>query len=103
VIRVVLVDDQELVRAGLRGILREPFGFDIVAECTDGGEALRAVQDSSPDVVIMDVRMPRTDGVAATRELRDAAPDVPILALTTFDDDEALAGMLHAGAAGFVL
>lgn len=102
-IRVVLVDDQELVRAGLRGILREPFGFQIVAECSDGDEAVRAVRDSSPDVVIMDVRMQQTDGVTATRQVRDSAPNVPVLALTTFDDDEALAGMLHAGAAGFVL
>lgn len=99
----MLVDDQELVRAGLRGILRERFGFEIVAECGDGADALDAVRASSPDVVVMDVRMPRVDGVTATSRLHADAPDVPILALTTFDDDEALAGMLRAGAAGFIL
>jgi DNA-binding NarL/FixJ family response regulator len=103
VIRVLLVDDQELVRAGLRGILRERFGFEIVGECGDGGEVAAAVRETTPDIVLMDVRMPRVDGVAATAALR-ADPGCPaVLALTTFDDDEALAGMLRAGAAGFVL
>lgn len=102
-IRVMLVDDQELVRAGLRGILRERFGFEIVGECADGREVLGVLRDCGPDIVVMDVRMPHVDGIAATRQLRAQAPDVPVLALTTFDDDEALAGMLRAGAAGFVL
>lgn len=102
-IRVLLVDDQELVRAGLRGILRESFGFEIVGECADGDEALAAVVDSRPDIVLMDVRMRRVGGVAATRRLHEGYPELPVLALTTFDDDEALAGMLRAGAAGFVL
>jgi DNA-binding NarL/FixJ family response regulator len=99
----MLVDDQELVRAGLRGILRARFGFEIVAECSDGSEALDALRRSSPDVVLMDVRMPIVDGVAATEQLHAEEPTIPVLALTTFDDDEALAGMLRAGAAGFVL
>jgi DNA-binding NarL/FixJ family response regulator len=102
-IRVLLVDDQELVRAGLRGILRKTFGFEIAAECADGSEALAAVRLANPDVVLMDVRMPRLDGIAATRLLHAERPNLPVLALTTFDDDEALAGMLRAGAAGFVL
>ena len=102
-IRVLLVDDQDLVRAGLRGILRPSFGFEIVGECADGSEVSAAVAGSHPDIVLMDVRMPRLDGVAATRLLRAARPSPPVLALTTFDDDEALAGMLRAGAAGFVL
>jgi DNA-binding NarL/FixJ family response regulator len=102
-IRVLLIDDQELVRAGLRGILREPFGFQIVGECADGDEADAAVIDADPDIVLMDVRIRRVGGVAATRHLHDIRPDLPILALTTFDDDEALAGMLRADAAGFVL
>jgi len=103
VIRVLLVDDQELVRAGLRGILRETFGFEIVGECTDGDEAAGAIAGTKPDIVLMDVRMARLDGVAATRLIHDLRPDLPVLAVTTFDDDEALAGMLRAGAAGFVL
>jgi DNA-binding NarL/FixJ family response regulator len=103
IVRVLLVDDQELIRAGLRGILRVQFGFEIVGECRHGGEVLAAVRIARPDVVLMDVRMPVLDGVAATRRLR-AEPDAPpVLALTTFDDDEVLAGMLRAGAAGFVL
>jgi DNA-binding NarL/FixJ family response regulator len=103
VIRVLLVDDQELIRAGLRGILRETFGFEIVGECADGDEAAQAIAGSEPDIVLMDVRMARLDGVAATRLIHDLRPDLPVLALTTFDDDEALAGMLRAGAAGFIL
>jgi DNA-binding NarL/FixJ family response regulator len=103
VIRVLLVDDQELVRAGLRGILRETFGFEIVGECADGDEAAGAIARTEPDIVLMDVRMARLDGVAATRLVHDLRPDLPVLALTTFDDDEALAGMLRAGAAGFIL
>jgi DNA-binding NarL/FixJ family response regulator len=103
VIRVLLVDDQDLVRAGLRGVLREQFGFEIVGECSDGTGVLAAVAACDPDIVLMDVRMPLLDGVAATGQLRAERPSVPVLALTTFDDDEALAGMLRAGAAGFVL
>ena len=102
-IRILLVDDQELVRAGLRGILREQFGFEIVAECADGSEVVAAMRLSDPDIVLMDVRMPALDGIAATRLLRAERPTIAVLALTTFDDDEALAGMLRAGAAGFVL
>ncbi len=102
-IRVLLVDDQDLVRAGLRGILRSQLGFEVVGECSDGAEVLDAVADTDPDVVLMDVRMPAQDGVEATRQLRAEWPAIPVLALTTFDDDEALAGMLRAGAAGFVL
>jgi DNA-binding NarL/FixJ family response regulator len=103
VIRVLLVDDQDLVRAGLRGILRTQFGFEIVGECRDGTEVHDAVDRTDPDIVLMDVRMPGLGGVAATRLLRAERPSLPVLALTTFDDDEALAGMLRAGATGFVL
>jgi DNA-binding NarL/FixJ family response regulator len=102
-IRVLLVDDQELVRTGLRGILRPEFGFDIVGECADGREVAAVVESLAPDVVLMDVRMPVVDGVAATRELRDRDGSPPVLALTTFDDDEVLAGVLRAGASGFIL
>ena len=102
-IRVLLVDDQELVRTGLRGILREAFGFDVVGECADGREVPAAAAALAPDVVLMDVRMPFVDGVQATRELRRLQDSPPVLALTTFDDEEVLAGMLRAGAAGFVL
>ena len=102
-IRVLLVDDQELIRAGLRGILRPSFGFHIVGECRHGGEVAGAVRALRPDVVLMDVRMPVLDGIEATRRLREDHSAPPVLALTTFEDDEVLAGMLRAGAAGFVL
>jgi DNA-binding NarL/FixJ family response regulator len=102
-IRVLLVDDQELIRSGLRGILRASFGFQIVGECGHGGEVSGAVRALRPDVVLMDVRMPVLDGIEATRRLREDPSAPPVLALTTFEDDEVLAGMLRAGAAGFVL
>jgi DNA-binding NarL/FixJ family response regulator len=102
-VRVLVVDDQELVRAGLRGILRSRFGFEIVGECENGAGVGAAVAAHRPDVVLMDVRMPVLDGVAATEALRRSADSPPVLVLTTFDDDEVLAGALRAGASGFVL
>jgi DNA-binding NarL/FixJ family response regulator len=101
-ISVLLVDDQDLVRSGLRRILRRKDGFVVVAECADGDEVPAAVAEYHPDVVVMDLRMKRVDGIEATRRL--VAPgSPPVLALTTFNDDELLSGALRAGAAGFVL
>ena len=102
-IRVLIVDDQDLVRAGLRGILRRELGFQVVGECADGAALPAAVQGTAPHVVLMDARMPGVDGITATRRLRAAPGAPPVLALTTFDDDDIVAGMLRAGAAGFVL
>ena len=102
-IRVLLVDDQELVRTGLRGILRSQFGFEIAGELPDGRRVAETVDELKPDVVLMDVRMPWVDGVQATSELRRRGGSPPVLALTTFDDDEVLAAMLRAGASGFIL
>jgi DNA-binding NarL/FixJ family response regulator len=102
-VRVVLVDDQELVRSGLRRILRRKDGFEIVAECADGSEVPEAVATHRPDVVVMDLRMRNVDGIEATRRLRDDPGAPPVLVLTTFDDDELLSGALRAGAAGFLL
>jgi DNA-binding NarL/FixJ family response regulator len=101
-IAVLLVDDQDLVRSGLRRILRRKDGFVIVAECADGDEVPDAVAEHRPDVVVMDLRMKRVDGIEATRRLA-AAGSPPVLALTTFNDDELLSGALRAGASGFVL
>jgi DNA-binding NarL/FixJ family response regulator len=103
VIRVLLVDDQELVREGLRRILHADDGFEIVGECGDGGDVEAAVLELHPDVVVMDIRMKHVDGIEATRRLRARADAPPILVLTTFDDDEVLSGALRAGASGFVL
>jgi DNA-binding NarL/FixJ family response regulator len=102
-IRVLLVDDQPLVREGLRRVLRTRAGFEIVGECVDGDEVAAAVERTQPDVVVMDVRMARMDGAEATRRLRLRGEAPPVLVLTTFDDDEVLAAALHAGAAGFQL
>ena len=103
VIRVLLVDDQELIRTGLRGILRSRFGFEIVGELSSGEGVVEAAADLEPDVVVMDVRMPKVDGVTATRALSDTDGAPPVLVLTTFEDEEILAGALRAGAAGFLL
>jgi DNA-binding NarL/FixJ family response regulator len=103
VIRVLLVDDQQLVREGLRRILHPDEGFEIAGECGDGGEVADAVARVHPDLVVMDVRMKDVDGVEATRRLRTEPAAPPVLVLTTFDDDEVLSGALRAGAAGFVL
>lgn len=102
-IRVILVDDQPLVRAGLRMILGPEDGFDVIAECADGAAALAAVAARRPDLVLMDVRMKGMDGVEATRRLRAAPGSPPVLILTTFDDDDVLSAALRAGASGFLL
>ena len=102
-VRVVLVDDQELVRSGLRRILRRRDGFEIVAECADGAELPDTLAEHEVDVVLMDLRMREVDGITATQRLADARDSPPVLVLTTFDDDEMLSGALRAGAAGFLL
>jgi DNA-binding NarL/FixJ family response regulator len=102
-IRVVLVDDQAIVRAGVARILGPDDGFEVVAECADGDEAVEAVERSEPDLVLMDIRMPRVDGLEATRRLGALEQPPPVLVLTTFDEDEVLWGAIQAGAAGFVL
>lgn len=102
-VRVLLVDDQELIRTGLRGILRASFGFHIVGELADGADVVSTVSELRPDVVLMDVRMPGVDGVEATQNLRAWSSAPPVLVLTTFEDDEVLAGALRAGAVGFLL
>ena len=102
-VRVLLVDDQPLVRSGLRMILCLDEGFDVVGECADGGEVVEAVERLRPDVVVMDVRMRHVDGAQATRLLRAHPDSPPVLILTTFSDDEVLSSALRAGAAGFLL
>jgi DNA-binding NarL/FixJ family response regulator len=103
VIRVLLVDDDALVRSGLRMMLAGAAGIEVVGEAGDGREALGAVDRHHPDVVLMDIRMPQLDGIAATRLLR-AQPRAPaVIVLTTFDADELVLRALRAGAAGFLL
>ncbi|WP_240930316.1 response regulator transcription factor [Isoptericola sp. BMS4] len=103
VTRVVLVDDDPLVRAGLRLILGGGPGLEVVGEAVDGVEALDVVARERPDVVLMDIRMPRMDGIEATRRLGPACPEVRVIVLTTFDTDDLIVEALRAGAAGFLL
>jgi DNA-binding NarL/FixJ family response regulator len=103
-IRVLIVDDQSLVRAGFRMILEAEGDVEVVGEASDGAEAIEAAAEHSPDVILMDVRMPNVDGLEATRRLLEGKSEGPrILILTTFDLDEYVWEALHAGASGFLL
>lgn len=102
-IRILLVDDQKLIRQGMRTLLNLEDDLDVVGEASNGLEAIAAVDQIRPDVVLMDVRMPQLDGVAATKEITERFPDVAIIILTTFDDDEYVFEGLKAGARGYML
>jgi DNA-binding NarL/FixJ family response regulator len=103
VIRVLLADDQELVRSGFRLILELAGDIEVVGEAADGREAVRLAKELDPDVVLMDVRMPELDGIEATRRLRQAGAAARVLVLTTFDLDEYVYEAMRAGASGFLL
>ena len=102
-IRILLVDDQQLIRMGFRMVLEADPGFAVVGEASNGAEAIEAVRELSPDVVLIDVRMPRLDGIAATTQIVQQHPASRIIVLTTFDLDEYAFGALAAGASGFLL
>ena len=102
-VRVLLVDDENLVRAGLRMILEGDPGIEIVGECSDGIESIAAVNRLDPDLVLMDIRMPRMDGISASQRLLEQHPDLKILVLTTFEVDEMVFTALKMGVSGFLL
>jgi DNA-binding NarL/FixJ family response regulator len=104
-IRLLIADDQELVRTGFRLFLETQDDLDVVGEAGDGAEAIERARQLQPDVILMDIRMPRMDGVEATARLTAAGFEPPprVLVLTTFDLDEYVFGALRAGAAGFLL
>jgi DNA-binding NarL/FixJ family response regulator len=102
-VRVVIADDDHLMRAGLAELLAADAGIEVVGHAATGREAVDTAVRLGPDVVLMDVRMPDLDGIAATRELARVAPDARVLVLTTFEQDDYIFGALRAGASGFLL
>ena len=102
-VQVLVVDDDHLMRAGLRGVLSNDAAIDVVGEAQDGRDAIYRTRLSRPDVVLMDVRMPDLDGISATRGLLAAFPAVKVMILTTFEQDDYIFGALAAGASGFLL
>jgi DNA-binding NarL/FixJ family response regulator len=102
-VRVVLVDDDDLMRAGLRAVLSSDESIDVVGEAADGHAASPVSRSTQPDVVLMDIRMPDLDGITATKEVLAAAPDARVVILTTFEQDDYIFGALRAGASGFLL
>jgi len=102
-IRVMICDDQDVVREGLRTILSTVPGMEVVAMAEDGARAVELFERHKPDVVLMDLNMPGVNGIQATRQLRDKHPDARILALTTYDADEWVFDAIRAGAAGYLL
>jgi DNA-binding NarL/FixJ family response regulator len=101
-VRVLVVDDQTVVREGLVMLLRYSPGIDVVAAAADGEEAVRLARSLRPDVVLMDLRMPRCDGTAATRRILEERPSTRVIALTTYADDESVFAALQAGARGYL-
>jgi RNA polymerase sigma factor (sigma-70 family) len=102
-VRVLIVDDDDLMRAGLRAVLSSDETIDVVGEASNGRTAVQRVRELRPDVVLMDVRMPDLDGIAATREAVVASPEAKVVILTTFEQDDYIFGALNAGASGFLL
>jgi len=102
-IKILVVDDQQLIRQGLSTLLSIESDFVVVGEATDGTHALLMVEQTSPDIVLMDLRMPICDGITATSRIKARWSEIKILALTTFDDDELILDAIEAGASGYLL
>ena len=102
-IRVLLVDDQQIVRQGLATILKYAPGIEVAGEAGDGEEAIRLVGELGPDVVLMDLKMPRLGGIPATRKICAAQPDTHVIILTTYDADDMVFEGIKAGARGYLL
>ena len=102
-IRVLVVDDQQLIREGIASILDIQAGITVVGTATNGAEAIAQAETLAPDLILMDVRMPVMDGLVATQRVRDNFPDCQVVMLTTFDDDEYIIRSLQAGACGYLL
>jgi len=102
-ISVLLADDHDIVRTGLKAALRSQPDFNVVGEARDGEEAVRKAKELAPDLIVMDVRMPRLSGIEACREIRSARPETNILMLTSYADERAVMASIVAGASGFML
>ena len=102
-VRVLIADDDDLMRAGLKAVLSSDDSIDVIGEAGDGRSAIQQARAGRPDVVLMDVRMPDLDGISATRELLAVSPEMKVAILTTFERDEYIFGALSAGASGFLL
>jgi DNA-binding NarL/FixJ family response regulator len=102
-VRVLLVDDDDLMRAGLKAVLSSDATIEVVGEASDGRAAIDRTRTLRPDLVLMDVRMPDLDGISATREVLAVSPEVKVVILTTFEEDDYIFGALNAGASGFLL
>ncbi|MGW2569146.1 response regulator [Streptomyces sp. NPDC001537] len=102
-IRVLLVDDQELIRTALSMVMADLEDVEVVGEAATGKDAVRLAGELAPDVVVMDIRMPGMDGIEATRRITETQTEVRVVVLTTFDDDAYVYGALRAGAAGFLV
>jgi DNA-binding NarL/FixJ family response regulator len=102
-VRVVVADDHPIVRAGIVGVLETAEGIEVVAQAGDGAEAVQAAADHRPDLVLLDLQMPRMDGVEATRRILESVPGTRVLVLTTYESDESILRAIEAGASGYLL
>ena len=102
-IKVMIADDQELIRESLKIVLGVEQDMEVVATASNGNEVLKLISKTHPDVILMDIRMPEMDGVECTRRVKEKYPDTYIIVLTTFDDDEYIYGALKYGASGYLL